>query len=112
MSSNYILGDTVKLAIQVTENSIPLLDISNPKVERVIFPNGKKDGKFPQSMKNVDSEFGVYAYDYIPEYVGDYIVIFTFILEGIQYSTMEHFTVSLGYSGVVPKAKAPKAVAR
>ena len=104
MSSNYTLGDTVRLALQVTENSIPILSIANPKVNKIIMPNDEKDSKFPANMTLTDSEFAVYTFDYNPDKVGDYIVIFTFELEGVIYSSMEHFTVSLGYSAVLPKA--------
>ena len=68
-------------------------------------------------MSIIDSTYGIHALEYSPSYTGDYIVIFTFQLDGITYSTIDQFVVSLGYSNVVPKAAAgnsrsPKAVAR
>ena len=106
MSSNYTLGDTARLALQVTENSIPIPYISSPKVHKVILPDKSIDSTFPKNMELTDSEFSVFTLDYKPSKVGDYIVIFTFELDGVTYSSMEQFTVSLGYSAVLPKAVA------
>lgn len=107
MSSNYTLGDTVKLPLHITEGGIPLVDLSiSPKIEKIIKPDGSLDSSFPQNMTLIDSDYSVYSYNYVPDRLGDYIVIFTFELDGVTYSSMEHFIVSLGYSAVLPKAVA------
>lgn len=107
MSSNYTLGDTVKLPLQITDNGIPISDTSMvPEVKKIIKPDGSVDSSFPAAMTLIDSEYSVYSYNYKPDRVGDYIVIFAFVLDGVEYSTMEHFIVSLGYSAVLPKAVA------
>jgi|SRR6056300_1587237 hypothetical protein len=106
MSSNYTLGDTVKLAFQATENSIPITTLGIPKVSKIIGPDDNEIVGFPSDMVLTDSEFQVYTLKFKPSSVGDYIVIFTFVLEGVTYSSIERLTVSLGYSAVLPKAVA------
>ena len=106
MSSNYILGATVKLPLQITENSIPISEPIVPKVKKIIKPNGSLESGFPKDMSLIDSEYSVYVLEYKPEDIGDYIVIFAFEFDGVEYTSMEHFIVSLGYSAIVPKAVA------
>ena len=106
MSSNYILGATVKLPLQITENSIPLSEPIVPQIKKIIMPNGTSEPSFPQNMTILDSEYSVYVFEYKPKDIGDYIVIFSFEIDGVEYTSMEHFVVSLGYSAIVPKAVA------
>ena len=106
MSSNYILGATVKLPLQITENSVPISESLRPKVMKIIKPDGNLEAGYPKDMTLVDAEYSVYILEYKPSDIGDYIVIFSFELDGVEYTSMEHFIVSLGYSAIVPKAVA------
>ena len=104
MSRSYILGAVVKLPLQITTNAMAFVGDVSPKIEKIVKPNGDLDSSFPTTMISLDSNYSVYVYEYKPTDVGDYIVIFSFEIEGIEYTTMYDFTVSLGYSVVIPKA--------
>lgn len=110
MAGNYILGSTVKIPLQITEGFIPISDVQNVKVKKVILPDGTQDSRFPQNMINIDSDYALYYYNYTPQYLGDYLVILTFEVDGQEFSTLEHFIVSKSssntFGGTVPRAKA------
>jgi len=111
MAGNYNLGSTVKIPLQVTEGFIPISNVENAKVRKIIKPDGSEDVDFPKNMINVDSEYSLYYLNYTPQEVGDYLVIITFEVDGQEYSTLEHLIVSRSssnnaFGGTVPRAKA------
>ena len=110
MAGNYNLGSTVKIPLQVTEGYIPITNVENAKVRKIIRPDGSEDPDFPKSMINIDSDYSLYYLDYTPAEVGDYLIIITFEIDGQEYSSLEHIIVSKSTSsitgGSVPRAKA------
>ena len=106
MSRSYILGATVKLPLQITINGVAFSGNVLPKIEKIVKPNGDLDATFPANMEVLDEEYSVYVYSYKPSDIGDYIVIFSYKIGDIEYTTIYDFTVSLGYSAIVPKAVA------
>lgn len=110
MAGNYNLGSTVKIPLQVTEGFIPIANVENARVRKIIKPDGSEDPDFPKPMINIDSDYSLYYLDYTPSEVGDYLIILTFDVDGQEYSTLEHIIVSRStgneFGGSVPRAKA------
>ena len=78
---SFLLGSTVRLPLQITEGGIPVTDVSSVKVQKVILPNKQIDTNFPKNMSLVDSSGSVYFLDYIPQAIGNYVVIYSFHIE-------------------------------
>jgi len=102
---SYTLGATVRIPLQVTESGIPFSEDISPTIRQVVKPNGTSDSSFPDSMSEIDQDYGTYYYDYTPASIGDYVIIITYIVEEIEFSVIENFTVKSA-SRAVPRAEA------
>lgn len=92
---NFTLGSTVRIPLQIIEGGgIPVTDATNVKVQKIIKPDSQADSSFPKDMKIGDSTYGVYYLDYIPQIVGNYIVIFSITIDSIIYTQIENFYIS------------------
>lgn len=101
---SYSLGATVRIPLQVTESGIPFTEDISPTIRQVIRPNGTSDGNFPDSMSVIDQDYGAYFYDYTPDSTGDYVIIITYMVESIEFSVIENFTVK-STSRAAPRAE-------
>ena len=101
---SYTLGATVRIPLQVTESGIPFTEDIDPTIKQVIKPSGAVDSDFPDSMTELDQDYGAYYYDYTPETVGDYVIIITYTVEGVEFSVIENFTVK-STSRAAPRAE-------
>lgn len=90
---SYFKGATVKIPANITIDGIPEATIV-PIIERIVLPNGSMDSGFPVTMTRSHTGSATYFYNYIPQYIGDYIVIIKTEYEGAIYNTIEYFTVA------------------
>lgn len=92
---NFNYGSVVRLPLHITQDGgIPVSGATRVVVEKIILPSGSYDSNFPKSMSVADSNFSVYFLDYKPSQVGNYIVIYSFTLGGITYSSIDTFYLS------------------
>ena len=101
---SYSIGATVRIPLQVTEGGIAHTGSISPTITSIIKPDGTSDSNFPDSMIEVDHNYGTYSYDYIPSEVGDYVVIITYTVDSQEYTSLEYFTVKSIVA--VPRAEA------
>ena len=73
-TGNYLLGATVKIPIQLTIDSIPYSGYT-PIVEKIIKPNGTLVAGLPIHSTVIDESSAMYSFSFVPDLVGDYIVI-------------------------------------
>ena len=92
---NFDSGETVRLPLHiVADGGIPITDATAVKVSKIILPGGASDSNFPKNMVLADQNFSVYYTDYKAKAVGNYIVIYSFNLDGEIYTSMDTFYVS------------------
>jgi len=103
---NFTIGSTIRLPLQITESGIPVSDATNVKVFKIIKPNKDDDGSFPKAMTSVEGYDGIYYYDYIPQNVGNYIVIYNFDIDSATFSAMDSFYMSASGLQAAPRATA------
>jgi hypothetical protein len=101
---SYTLGATVRIPLQVTESGIPFTEDIDPTIRQVIRPDGTSDNDFPDSMSELDQDYGAYFYDYTPGFTGDYVIIITYTVESVEFSVIENFTVKSA-SRAAPRAE-------
>ncbi len=106
---SYFLGAKVRIPINVTVDGTPLLGVT-PVIERIILPSGSVESGFPKTMIQTHQNSSIYYLDYIPKFIGDYIVISKIIYSGKEYNTIENFTVNDSVLKVVSKTP-PRSVA-
>jgi len=104
---SYILGSKVRIPLQVTDAGVPYTEGINPKIKQIITPDKTSAYNSAKSMKVLDQNYGTYYFDYTPSEVGDYVVIITYTVEGVELSVLENFTVN-SRSGLsnIPRAEA------
>jgi len=91
---NFRNGSVVRLPLHIIQDGgIPITDAQDVFVRKVILPNGKVDGNFPVIMKLADPMFAIYYVDYKPSAVGNYIVIYSFVVDSITYSSIDTFNI-------------------
>lgn len=98
---SYYLGAQVKVPIQVTTGGRALQGYV-PVVEKIIRPDGTLVAGLPAAATLVDNTFATYYYQFTPDMVGDYIILIKSTIDGVDYVTLENFTVS---SRVIPRAE-------
>jgi len=103
---NFTIGSTVRLPLQITESGVPVDDATDVKIIKVILPNQSSDGSFPKSMISAGASLGTYFYEYTPQYVGNYIVIYNFTIDSIVYSAMDSFYIAASQIVAAPRARA------
>ena len=102
-TGNYLLGSIVKIPIQLTIDSTP--HVGNiPIVEKIIKPNGTLVSGLPANAIVIDQESAMYYYSFVPDLVGDYIVIIKNTMDEQDYYTHDNFTVSNGIKSA-PRAE-------
>lgn len=102
-TGNYLLGATVKIPIQLTIDSIPYPGYT-PVVEKIIKPNGTLVANLPANSVVVDESAAMYYYSFVPDMVGDYIVIIKNTVDGQDYYAHDNFTVTNGIKSA-PRAE-------
>lgn len=90
---SYLIGAKVRIPIQVTVDGKPYPGYT-PIIEKIIKPNGSLVSGLPANATAIDSELSTYYYEYIPDVVGDYVVIIKNTINGEDYIALENFTVS------------------
>ena len=107
---NFTIGSTVRIPLQITEGGgIPVSDATNVRVVKIITPDLTPDPAFPKNMTVLDSNYGLYYLDYIPQTIGNYIVIFSLMIDSIEYTQMDSFYISakiITSQSSPPRAKA------
>ena len=101
---SYSLGASVRIPLQVTEGGVAESGDISPTVQSIINPDGTSASGFPESMAEIDSDYGTYYYDYTPGSVGDYVVIITYTVDEQEYTSLENFTVKSA-SRTAPRAE-------
>jgi hypothetical protein len=92
---NFSLGSVVRLPLHIVQDGgIPVTSASNVSVTKIILPNATYDANFPRQMLVGDSEFAIYYLDYKPSVAGNYLVIYTFDVDGVTYSSFDSFYIS------------------
>ena len=104
---NFTLGTTVRIPLQITESGgIPITDATSVKIQKIIKPNLSSDSSFPKTMTALDVSYGLYYVDYKPASLGDYIVIYSILIDSIEYTQMDSFHISSVVQSSPPRAKA------
>ena len=104
---NFTLGTTVRIPLQITESGgIPITDATSVKIQKIIKPDLAGDSNFPQTMIALDVSYGLYYIDYKPKSLGNYIVIYSIIIDSIEYTQMDSFFISEVVQSSPPRAKA------
>lgn len=65
-------GDTVRIPLEVTLNGVPIA-VSDPRVQRIILPNGTDASGYPVAMSTVKT--GTYFLEVSFTTIGNYLVI-------------------------------------
>jgi hypothetical protein len=91
---SYFIGATVRVPLQVTEDGMAIDEDVSPKVKKIVRPNGTSVYSSSKNMSVLSEEDSAYYFDYIPDIIGDYVVIMTYTLEGVEFTVIENFTVS------------------
>lgn len=68
----YQPGDIVRIPLEVVVNGVAI-DVLNPRVQRLIIPNGTDHPSFPLAMTTIKT--GTYITDIVLTVVGSYIAI-------------------------------------
>lgn len=104
---SYFLGATVRIPLQVTENGMALPENLSPKIKMIVKPDGTSAFGSPKNMSALSLADSAYYFDYTPDALGDYVVIMTYVLEDVEFTTIENFTVNSKTNMVyVPRAEA------
>ena len=103
---NFTIGSTIRLPLQITESGIPVSDATNVRVLKIVKPDSSEDVSFPKNMTAVSDFDGVFYYDYIPQNVGNYIVIYNFDIDSATFSAMDSFYISASQIQAAPRATA------
>jgi len=103
-TGSYILGATVKIPVQVLLDGQPYIG-ATPIIEKIIKPNGVSASGFPAETSVADSALSTFYYNYVPDVVGDYIVIIKSTIDGIDYMTIDNFTVATLTMRSAPRAE-------
>jgi len=103
-TGSYILGATVKIPIQVLLDGQPYIGQS-PVIEKIIKPNGTAATGFPADTTVADSALATFYYSYVPDVVGDYIVLIKSVIEDVEYITIDNFTVATQPMKSAPRAE-------
>lgn len=106
---NFTLGSTVRIPLQILEQGgIPVGDATNVKVQSIIKPDLSRDNDFPKFMNILDISYALYYLDYTPQSTGNYIVIYSIMVDSVEYSQIESFYVSSRQvSGSLPPTARP-----
>lgn len=91
---SYFIGSKVRIPLHITEFGISFEEDVKPFVKSIITPDGVSAQGFPSKMQYLSQEDAMYYYDYSPSSIGDYIVIMTYSLDGVEYTAVENFTVN------------------
>jgi hypothetical protein len=91
-TGSYNLGAIVRIPIQVNLDGIPTHPI--PIVEKIIKPNGLAVSGLPVEATLADATSSTYYHEFIPDLIGDYIVIIKTHFDENDYYSYENFTVS------------------
>ena len=103
---SYFIGATVRIPLQITEYGMALEENADPKIKTIVRPDGTSVYGGPKSMNTLSEADSTYYFDYTPDKIGDYIVIMTYTLEGVEFTTIENFTVgSKTNMNYVPRAE-------
>lgn len=102
-TGNYLLGATVKIPIQLTIDSVPYPGYT-PVVEKIIKPNGTLVAGLPANSIIIDEGSAMYYYSFVPDMVGDYIVIIKNTVDDQDYYAHDNFTVTNGIKSA-PRAE-------
>lgn len=103
---SYFLGSTVRIPLQVTENGMAVSDSLDPKIKRIVKPDGTSAFSGSRNMGVLSEDYSTFYFDYTPDALGDYVVIITYTLEDVEFTTIENFTVSSKTNMVyVPRAE-------
>jgi len=96
---NFNFGTSVRLPLHLTHSGgIPLSEATNVRVEKIVKPDGTSDINYPKNMIVADRDFSLFYLDYRPSSVGSYLVIYSFKINGLKYSSMDSFIVSSSQS--------------
>jgi hypothetical protein len=89
---SFAVGAKVRLPLQILKNGgMPVSNPSSVKVQQVLGPDAKAVSGFPKNMVPANKNLGVYYFDYTPKAKGNYIVIYTVVIDGVQFSQMDSF---------------------
>ena len=102
---NFVLGSTVRIPLQISEGGIPVTEATNIRVHKILKPNNAAESGYPKAMKVADSSFAVYYSDYKPKSVGNYMVIFSFVVDSVTFTSMDSFYISAPTSSGNPYAR-------
>jgi len=103
---SYFIGATVRVPLQVTEDGMAVADDVSPKVKKIVKPDGTSVYNSSKNMSTLSEEDSAYYFDYTPDITGDYVVIMTYMLEDIEFTVIENFTVnSLSSITTAPRAE-------
>ena len=103
---SYFLGSTVRVPLQVPEQGMALDENVHQKIKTIVRPDGTSAFGSPKSMSILSAADSTYFYDYTPDLLGDYVVIITYTLEEVEFTTIENFTVNSKSNMVyVPRAE-------
>tara|TARA_Y100000310_G_C20547694_1_gene746428 strand:- start:129 stop:452 length:324 start_codon:yes stop_codon:yes gene_type:complete len=91
---SYGLGATVRIPLQITDTGIAFTEDVDPTIYKIVKPNGESVSGFPADMSVMDQDYATYYYDYIPDSIGDYVVIMAYYVESIEFTVIENFTVN------------------
>ena len=89
---SFTVGAKVRLPLQILKNGgLPVSNPNSVKVQQILGPDTKAISGFPKNMVAANKNMGVYYFDYTPKKMGNYIVIYTVVVDGVQFSQMDSF---------------------
>lgn len=104
---SYFLGSKVRIPLQVLENGMALEERIYPKIKSIVKPDGTQVFGTVRDMSILSLSDSTYYFDYVPEALGDYVVIMTYEVGGMEFTAIENFTVNSKTNMVyVPRAEA------
>ena len=84
------LGESVRIPLSVTMDGVSL-PVENPRIDRLIAPNGNDINGFPAPM--IQASLGIYYYEHKLTQIGNYTAILRCELNGSTLETIETFNV-------------------
>ena len=100
----FVLGSTIRLPLQITEGGVSVTDATNVKVVSVLRPDRTNDDSFPKDMVSAGDSLGVYFFDYLPQFVGNYIIVYNFDIESVTFTAMDSFYMASPQIQAAPRA--------
>lgn len=103
---SYFLGSVVRVPLQVLENGMALPERVYPKIKMIVKPDGTQAFSGTRNMNILSLGDSTYYFDYTPDSLGDFVVIMTYELDGLEFTAIENFTVNSKTNMVyVPRAE-------